>query len=109
MTYPKLSLLRRAGPSPAGFGHPWIYSNELKMDDAARALDPGTPVRLTNARGQAYWRSRSSIPHSLIAARVLSRNQNLTIDRCDFPRAAPAAAPSRHARPKLVRCTRITG
>ena len=36
MTYPKLSLL--AGQDRRlRAGHPWVYSNELKMDAAAKA------------------------------------------------------------------------
>ena len=78
MAYPKLSLL--AGQDRRlRAGHPWIYSNELKMDAAARALDPGAPVRLTNAAGKAMAVAQFN-PHSLIAARVLTRNQDATID-----------------------------
>ncbi|MFM9844454.1 MAG: hypothetical protein ACKVOI_15955, partial [Dongiaceae bacterium] len=28
------------------FGHPWVYSNEIAMDAAAKALPPGATVRL---------------------------------------------------------------
>ena len=34
-------------------GHPWIYSNEVQMDAAAKALDPGTLVTLRRADGRA--------------------------------------------------------
>ncbi|HEY0419572.1 MAG TPA: RlmI/RlmK family 23S rRNA methyltransferase, partial [Acetobacteraceae bacterium] len=27
-------------------GHPWVYSNELAMTPAAKALEPGSLVRL---------------------------------------------------------------
>ena len=78
MAYPKLSLL--AGQDRRlRAGHPWIYSNELKMDAAAKALEPGTPVRVTNAAGKAMAVAQFN-PHSLIAARILSRNQDATID-----------------------------
>ncbi|MDH3659384.1 MAG: class I SAM-dependent rRNA methyltransferase [Alphaproteobacteria bacterium] len=78
MTYPKLSLL--AGQDRRlRAGHPWVYSNELKMDAAAKALEPGTPVQLANAAGKAMAVAQFN-PHSLIAARVLSRNQDVTID-----------------------------
>lgn len=78
MAYPKLSLL--AGQDRRlRAGHPWIYANELKMDAAARTLDPGTTVRLTNADGKAMAVAQFN-PHSLIVARVMSRNQDATID-----------------------------
>ncbi|MEZ5932649.1 MAG: class I SAM-dependent rRNA methyltransferase [Alphaproteobacteria bacterium] len=81
MAYPKLSLL--AGQDRRlRAGHPWIYSNELKMDDAAKAVEPGTPVRVIDAAGKAMAVAQFN-PHSLIAARVLSRNQQATID-ADF-------------------------
>lgn len=78
MAYPKLSLL--AGQDRRlRAGHPWIYSNELKMDAEAKALAPGSLVRLVNADDKMLAVAQFN-PHSLIAARVLSRNQDLTID-----------------------------
>ncbi|MEM7043297.1 MAG: class I SAM-dependent rRNA methyltransferase [Pseudomonadota bacterium] len=78
MFYPKLSLL--AGQDRRlRAGHPWVFSNELKMDAAAKALDPGTTVRLANAAGKAMAVAQFN-PHSLIAARIISRNQDATID-----------------------------
>ncbi len=78
MAYPKLSLL--AGQDRRlRAGHPWIYANELKMDASAKSLDPGSPVRLTNAAGKAMAVAQFN-PHSLIVARVMSRNQDATID-----------------------------
>jgi len=32
-------------------GHPWVFSNEVRMDAAARALPPGGPVRLVGDDG----------------------------------------------------------
>ncbi len=78
MAYPKLSLL--AGQDRRlRAGHPWVYSNELRMDAAAKAIEPGSAVRLANVAGKAMAVAQFN-PHSLIAARVLSRNQNATID-----------------------------
>jgi 23S rRNA (cytosine1962-C5)-methyltransferase len=78
MTYPKLSLL--AGQDRRlRAGHPWVYSNELKMDAAAKAIEPGSPVKLTNVAGKELAVAQFN-PHSLIAARILSRNQHATID-----------------------------
>jgi 23S rRNA (cytosine1962-C5)-methyltransferase len=81
MAYPKLSLL--AGQDRRlRAGHPWIYSNELKMDAAAKAIEPGALVQVTDVGGKAMATAHFN-PHSLIAARVLSRNQHAVID-ADF-------------------------
>src|SRR5690242_2862080 len=52
-------------------GHPWVYSNEIVMDAAAKAIEPGSLVRLLRADGSplavAYFNA-----HTLIAARRLS-------------------------------------
>ena len=60
-------------------GHPWIYSNEIDMDDAARACPPGETVRLVSANGEALGLA-SFNPHSLIAARRLTADADSTID-----------------------------
>ncbi|MGI9435561.1 MAG: class I SAM-dependent rRNA methyltransferase [Geminicoccaceae bacterium] len=78
MAYPKLSLL--AGQDRRlRAGHPWVFSNELKMDAAAKSIEPGAPVRLAGADGKMLAVAQFN-PHSLIAARVVSRNQDATID-----------------------------
>lgn len=60
-------------------GHPWVYSNEIRMDAAAKALPPGTVVALesSDARplGAAFFN-----PHSLIAARLLSPDPAAAVD-----------------------------
>jgi 23S rRNA (cytosine1962-C5)-methyltransferase len=61
-------------------GAPWAYSNEIAaMSAAVKALRPGTLVDLVDAKdvnlGTAYFN-----PHSLIAARVLSRDAGANID-----------------------------
>ena len=61
-------------------GHPWVYSNEIAMDAAAKALKPGTVVRIADSNG-AFLATAMFNPHSLIAARVLSRIADETIDR----------------------------
>src|SRR5215218_2289208 len=54
-------------------GHPWAFSNEIAMTAAAKALPPGVPVRLEGDDGVRHgvWHFN---PHSLIAARRLSRD-----------------------------------
>ncbi|MBV8739509.1 MAG: class I SAM-dependent rRNA methyltransferase [Alphaproteobacteria bacterium] len=66
-------------------GHPWIYSNEIRMDQAARALAPGTLVTLRYADGAALGVAMFN-PHSLVAARLLDRDAGRTIGQRFFTR-----------------------
>ena len=63
-------------------GHPWIFSNEIEMDAAARALAPGSLVTLIDAGAEKLGVATFN-PHSLIAARLLSRQADQAIDQ-DF-------------------------
>ncbi|WP_135467805.1 class I SAM-dependent rRNA methyltransferase [Crenalkalicoccus roseus] len=60
-------------------GHPWAFSNEIAMTPAARALPPGTLVRLEGDDGARHgtWQFN---PHSLIAARRLDRDPDAAVD-----------------------------
>jgi 23S rRNA (cytosine1962-C5)-methyltransferase len=60
-------------------GHPWAFSNEIAMAPGAKALPPGRLVRLEGDDGVRYgvWHFN---PHSLIAARRLSRDPAAAID-----------------------------
>jgi 23S rRNA (cytosine1962-C5)-methyltransferase len=64
-------------------GHPWAFSNEVAMTAEARALPPGTAVRLEGDDGVRHgvWHFN---PHSLIAARVLDRDAAATPDAAWF-------------------------
>src|ERR687892_641384 len=78
MRYPRLNLL--AGQDRRlRAGHPWVFSNELQMDAAAKALPPGGIVCLFTADGRPLALAQFN-PHSLIAARVASRNKDAVID-----------------------------
>ena len=68
-TRPSVRLLP-ARHRRADAGHPWIYSNELQMDAASKALTPGTLVTLRRADESALGVAMFN-PHSLIAARLL--------------------------------------
>ncbi|WP_191085205.1 class I SAM-dependent rRNA methyltransferase [Roseococcus microcysteis] len=72
MDLPLLRLLPGRDRRVKG-GHPWAYSNEVAMSPEARALPPGSPVRLEGDDGVKHgiWQFN---PHSLIAARVLDRD-----------------------------------
>ncbi|HJU17633.1 MAG TPA: class I SAM-dependent rRNA methyltransferase [Stellaceae bacterium] len=54
-------------------GHPWIYSNEVRMDGAAKALPPGALVTLLRADERPMGVALFN-PHSLLAARMLDRD-----------------------------------
>jgi 23S rRNA (cytosine1962-C5)-methyltransferase len=66
-------------------GHPWIYSNEVRMDEAARAQAPGTLVTLRRADGTGFGVAIFN-PHSLIAARLLDRDPDRVIGTRFFVR-----------------------
>src|SRR5262249_5006847 len=81
---PEVSLLpghaRRAEA-----GHPWIFSNEVKMDAAAKALPPGGLVTLCRAGGSPLGVAMFN-PHTLLAARLLDRDAGRAIGRRFFAR-----------------------
>ena len=47
---PKISLLPGRS-TRLKRGNPWLYSNEIRIDDAARALSPGTLVEIIGTDG----------------------------------------------------------
>lgn len=78
MRYPRIELLPGQDRRLRA-GHPWVYSNELQMDAAAKALPPGEPVCLFSAERKPLAIALFN-PHSLIAARVVTRNKDAAID-----------------------------
>ena len=60
-------------------GHPWAFSNEIVMTPAARALPPGSVVRLEGDDGVKHGAFHFN-PHSLIAARRLSADPDAACD-----------------------------
>jgi 23S rRNA (cytosine1962-C5)-methyltransferase len=78
-TFPELRL-KHGEDRRINAGHPWVFSNEV---DIARTpltqLQPGVQVRLVSDRerflGYAYVN-----PHSLICARIMSRDPDVPID-----------------------------
>jgi 23S rRNA (cytosine1962-C5)-methyltransferase len=61
-------------------GHPWVYSNEVRMDAAARALPAGALVTLRRADETPLGVAMFN-PHSLVAARLLDRDAGRAIGR----------------------------
>lgn len=66
-------------------GNPWVFSNEVVMDAAAKALPPGAAVTLQSAEGQALGVALFN-PRTLIAARLLDRDKAATLDAGFFAR-----------------------
>ncbi len=66
-------------------GHPWVYSNEVVMDEAAKTLAPGTLVTLRRADERPFGVAIFN-PHNLIAARLLDRDAARAINKRFFAR-----------------------
>ena len=64
----------------AAGGHPWVYSNEIVMDSAAKALEPGSIVSI-RAHDNQFIGTGSFNPHTLIAGRVFAREHLAVIDK----------------------------
>ncbi len=63
-------------------GHPWVYSNEIAMTQEAKALPPGSIVRLHDSAGGPLGAATFN-PRPLISARLLTSDPDTAIDR-DF-------------------------
>jgi 23S rRNA (cytosine1962-C5)-methyltransferase len=66
-------------------GSPWVFSNEIAMDQAAKSLPPGSLVNFRAHDGSSLGTGTFN-PHSLIAGRLLSRSPVVTIDTEFFVR-----------------------
>ena len=88
-TRPVVTLLRTRSRR-AEQGHPWIFSNEIAIDDKAKALPPGTLVTIATAEGRRLGVA-SFNPHALIAARLFDRDPGRRIDAGFFAARLKAA------------------
>jgi 23S rRNA (cytosine1962-C5)-methyltransferase len=75
VTYPVIRLQPNRHKRVAA-GHPWVYSNEIVMDAAAKALPPGTLVRFVAAEPTLLGIG-SFHPHNLICGRIFARHEGL--------------------------------
>ena len=66
-------------------GHPWAYSNEIRMDAETKALPAGTIATLHRSDGKPLGVG-SFNPHTLIAFRLFDRDVGMTIDEAFFTR-----------------------
>lgn len=73
-------MLRPGGDKRFKQGHPWIYSNEVRMDDQAKAIEPGAIVALVRVDGKEIGVGTFN-PHSLICYRAFTRNGAGSVDR----------------------------
>src|SRR5438874_7202714 len=69
---PVVTLLP-GGHRRAETGHPWIYSNEIAMDAAAKALPAGALVTVRRSDERPLGVAMFN-PHTLLAARLLDRD-----------------------------------
>ena len=83
-TRPKVAM-RQGTDKRVAAGHPWAYSNEIEMNEAAKALPAGELVTLLRGDGRSLGAALFN-PHSLIAARVLSRDPSIEINPRFFER-----------------------
>jgi 23S rRNA (cytosine1962-C5)-methyltransferase len=68
-----------------------VFSNEIRMDAEIKAVPPGSVVRVVDDHGKALGCATFN-PHSLIAARLMSRDPGAAIDRAFFRARIEAAA-----------------
>lgn len=62
-----------------GGGHPWAYSNEVRMDAEVKALAPGTVVTLRRVDGKPLGTGTFN-PHTLIAYRQFVTHGGVALD-----------------------------
>jgi 23S rRNA (cytosine1962-C5)-methyltransferase len=66
-------------------GHPWVYSNEIAMDAAAKGLPAGALVTLRRADERPFGVATFN-PHTLIAARLRDRDAARAVNKRFFAR-----------------------
>ena len=87
MTAPPLRrprvFLRSGGDKRLVQGHPWVYSNEIRMDGDTKELPAGSPVSLHRVDGKPLGAGTFN-PHCLIAFRLFTPDAKAAIDRAFF-------------------------
>lgn len=77
MSLPVITVTR---PQRLLHGYPWIFSNEIVMNDIAKSLPPGSMVHLIDSKHQQSLGIGTFNSHSLIAVRILTRAPDLPED-----------------------------
>ena len=75
----KTIIVPKGQRSKARDGSPWIFSNEIRMDQAAKALSAGTVVNVRGEDGRSFGTGYFN-PKSLIAVRLLAQECDAAID-----------------------------
>jgi 23S rRNA (cytosine1962-C5)-methyltransferase len=75
----------------ARLGSPWIFSNEIRMDEAAKIIAPGSIVNVRGEDGREFGTGYFN-PKSLIAVRLLADDCDVAIDEDFFARRLERAA-----------------
>ena len=96
MTTHKTITLKPKEGRRARAGAPWIFSNEVQMDAAARTLSPGSVVNIAFDDGQPLGTGYFN-PKSLIALRLLDKAPNTIIGTGFFARRLERALALRQA------------
>jgi len=84
MSLPLLKIKPREGRR-ARAGSPWIFSNEIALDEATKRLEPGAAVDVVLDDGVALGTAIFN-PKTLIAARLISARRGETLDAAFFER-----------------------
>src|ERR1700759_2373538 len=92
---PTISFKPREGRR-ARLGAPWIFSNEVQMSADAKALPPGALVDVKGDDGQDFGSGYFN-PKSLIAVRLLARENGARIDATFFTERLQRALALREA------------
>lgn len=71
-------------------GYPWVYSNEIAMDNTAKKLPRGSLVQLVSSNREPLGVAMFN-PHTLIAARLLDSDPTVAIDRAFLAKRLAAA------------------
>jgi len=75
----KTIIVPKGQRAKARDGSPWIFSNEVRMDPAAKALIPGAVVNVRGEDGREFGTGYFN-PKSLIAVRLLAQDCDAVID-----------------------------
>ncbi|MBN1945584.1 MAG: class I SAM-dependent rRNA methyltransferase [Bradymonadales bacterium] len=86
--------IRKGRARPLWGHHPWVYSGAIQS--LSDEVPPGEPVEIEDASGQFIGRGYCN-PHSTIAARILTWDQQEAIDAAFFRRRISRAVEVRRA------------
>ena len=92
----KTIIVPKGQRAKARDGSPWIFSNEIRMDQAAKALTPGSVVNVRGEDGRAFGTGYFN-PKSLIAVRLLSADCDAMVDIAFFAKRLKHARALRDA------------